>query len=62
MYFSMIRLRRDISPRDMAAMTKGDGYQIASGISSIAMSRPTAGRVSTPSHVANPRTFRECGR
>jgi CRISPR system Cascade subunit CasE len=28
MYFSMIRLRRDISPRDMAAMTKGDGYQI----------------------------------
>ena len=28
MYFSMIRLRRDISPRDMAAMTKGDGYQV----------------------------------
>ena len=28
MYFSMIRLRRDISPRDMAAMTKSDGYQI----------------------------------
>jgi len=28
MYFSMIRLRRDIAPRDMAAMTKGDGYQI----------------------------------
>ena len=28
MYFSMIRLRRDITPRDMAAMTKGDGYQI----------------------------------
>lgn len=28
MYFSMIQLRRDISPCDMAAMTKGDGYQI----------------------------------
>jgi len=28
MYFSMIRLRREISPRDMTAMTKGDGYQI----------------------------------
>jgi CRISPR system Cascade subunit CasE len=24
----MIRLRRDISPRGMAAMTKGDGYQV----------------------------------
>lgn len=28
MYFSMIRLRRDISPRDMAAKTKSDGYQV----------------------------------
>lgn len=28
MYISMIRLRRDISPRDMASITKGDGYQI----------------------------------
>ncbi len=28
MYFSMIQLRRDISPRDMASITKGDGYQI----------------------------------
>ncbi len=28
MYLSMIRLRRDVPPRDMATMTKGDGYQI----------------------------------
>jgi len=28
MYFSMIRLRRDISPRDVAVITKGDGYQV----------------------------------
>jgi len=28
MYFSLIRLRRDIQPRDLAVMTKGDGYQI----------------------------------
>lgn len=28
MYLSMIRLRRDVSPRDMATMTKGDGYQL----------------------------------
>jgi CRISPR system Cascade subunit CasE len=28
MYFSMIRLRRDISPRDIVSITKGDGYQI----------------------------------
>ncbi len=28
MYFSMIRLRRNISPRDVSAITKGDGYHI----------------------------------
>lgn len=28
MYFSLIRLRRDIQPRELAVMTKGDGYQI----------------------------------
>lgn len=28
MYFSLIRLRRDIQPRDLAVITKGDGYQI----------------------------------
>lgn len=28
MYLSMIQLRRDISPRGMSPMTKGDGYQV----------------------------------
>lgn len=28
MYFSLIRLRRDISPKDVAGLVKGDGYSL----------------------------------